>query len=416
MKTLIHKQFGFRAVVLAGLVFGIFSCDNKRNKEVDPTEEFSRIYDNQKFTESYYPLDIKPVSDGGYIILGKRRITSSAYYGVYSMKIDEAGQFVSENLVDEQNVNPLSSIIQIGSDYYFICMDQTSLESKLMRIDESASVTEIATIPTAFYPLAAATDGTSILMLNYDRDELQMEVNRISTSGAVSGFEEFNVGFGDLDIEEKVIDHLTGNGPRLPFLIGNTGSTYYFNGYFNYNVSTIFFTFGGGSPAGIIQGYRDERCISSAIPLTGSRFALSRYDYGSNFINTNATVNTAGIVGITSVAGNTILEFSSNQIPVVKQLSIAGKDLLVYGATTQSGQMALYFYEAGSGNFVAAKYLGYAHPYILSNMAVTNDGALIVTGTVIFEGRFPRICVFKLSESQLDAKLNGTEDDKKKKK
>jgi hypothetical protein len=389
------------------------SCDNKKNKEVNPEAEFFKIYDNQKYIESYYPLDIKAVSDG-YLILGKRRITSSAYFGCYVMKIDKTGQFISETLVDEQYVNPLPTFCKISGSYYFVCMDNTTLESKIMQVNSSGAVTESATVSTAMLPVSVSTDGNNLLLLNYDKDELQMEVSLVNSSGAISGFEEFNIGFGDLDIEELVIDHLTGNGQTLPFLTGSLANgTYYYNGYFNYNFNTIFFSFGGSS-VGQLQGYRNERFVTSLEYLNGSKFATTWADNGTHKVNTKANISYTGgsLAGVPTLEGNLLLEYLPASIPVVKKVSLAGKNLLVYGSTTNSNEMVLYFYEESGGNFIASILLGYSHAYRMGNFETSDDGGLVVSGLVMLEGRFPRICVFKLSEDQIKAKLNPSEDDK----
>lgn len=397
------------------------SCDNKKNKEVDPEAEFFKIYDNQKYIESYYPLDIKSVSDG-YLILGKRRITTSAYFGCYVMKIDKTGQFISETLVDEQYVNPLPTLCKISGSYYFVCMDNTTLEAKIMQVSGAGNVTESASVAAIAMPVAVSVDGSNLVLLDYDKDELQMEVSLLNTAGTLSGFEEFNIGFGDLDIEEQVIDHLTGNGQTLPFLVGSLGNgTYFFNGYYRYNFNSVFFSFGGsGSPqsnseVGQLQGYRNERMVTTCQFLGGTKFAMSWADNGMHKVNTSMSVSysPASLAGVTTIEGNLLLEFSAIENPVVKKLTLAGKDLLVYGATTKSGEMVLYFYEESSGSFLASQSLGYSHSYSMGSFEVADDGGLVVSGMILLEGRFPRICVFKLSEDQIKNKLNPEEDDKK---
>ena len=77
------------------------------------------------------------------------------------------------------------------------------------------------------------------------------------------------------------------------------------------------------------------------------------------------------------------------------------KNALIYASTTLSKQIGLFFYDELTGKFMSSRYLGYSNPFEASDLIQTSDGGLAVCGTTYLAGRFPRICIFKLSKEEL---------------
>jgi hypothetical protein len=57
----------------------LIGCSNDSDPAADKAS-FTRIYDNSKFNTTYFPIDIKQTPDGGYLILGGRRLESSLFH------------------------------------------------------------------------------------------------------------------------------------------------------------------------------------------------------------------------------------------------------------------------------------------------------------------------------------------------
>lgn len=393
------------APLLLLLLITAISCDIKENnKETDPKKTFIKIYENNDFSQAFIPVDVQETSDGGFIHLAKRRIAESSFYGVYVMKTDALGEFVSEQKLDIDFVNPVYNLMKVGNSYYFFAMNRLSLEARLMTLSESGEATEVATVGGVTYPLYASHDVSSgqFILQHYDPDDRRTVISRINTAGVVTAQRQFNIGFGDFDVEEPVIDHLTGNGKKLPFLTGSAGGgAYFFNGFYNYTLSTVFFTFGGGS-TGVLQGYKDERCISSALYIGANRFAISRYANGSNYLSPNASINTTGLSGSSTLPGFLMMEFKPDAEVILKQIRVPGRNILVYNTTTKSGQIVLYFYEESSGALLGTRHYGFSNPYEAANFTATAEGGLALVGTTYLAGRFPRIVLMKISKEELE--------------
>jgi hypothetical protein len=172
--------------LLIVFVFGVFlftSCAN----ESDPTADkaaFTRIYDNDRFDASFYPIDMKQTPDGGYLILGGRRIQDSNFTGIYLMKIDAFGAYVSEMEVDETFVNPVGPLLENGGNYYFFGMTATGLQTQLFQLDAEATLSDPISVGGT-YPAAAAVDGSNFLLLSYDNLNKLSVVSVVNPAGSV---------------------------------------------------------------------------------------------------------------------------------------------------------------------------------------------------------------------------------------
>lgn len=408
LHTLYSSRIWLFHAIVALLLAGCKEI-KENNKNTDPKANFLVIYENNDFSKSYIPIDIQQTSDGGYLILAKRRINESSFYGVYLMKADNTGQFVSGEEVTTDIVNPVNNFIKVGNTFYFFAMDRLSLETKLMSANEDGTAAEINTIADVIYPLYASLDESTgqFLLQHYDRDDLKTVVSRISTAGAVTAQRAFNIGFGDFDVEEPIIDHLTGNGKKLPFLVGSAGGAYYFNGFYNYTLSTVFFSFNTSTP-GLLQGYKDEKCISAMFNLGSNTFATAKYAYGTNTFSPRATINTASgsIASNSDLTGNVILELKPDAQVVLKQIVGQGTSVMAYNSDTKNAQITLYFYDPTSGNFRGSKHFGYSNPYETGNFVQTADGGLALVGTTYVAGRFPRIVLIKMSQEELNKDIH----------
>src|SRR5690606_30003526 len=162
------------APLLLLLLITAISCDIKENnKETDPKKTFIKIYENNDFSQAFIPVDVQETSDGGFIHLAKRRIAESSFYGVYVMKTDALGEFVSEQKLDIDFVNPVYNLMKVGNSYYFFAMNRLSLEARLMTLSESGDATEVATVGGVIYPSYASHDVSSgqFILQHYDPDD-----------------------------------------------------------------------------------------------------------------------------------------------------------------------------------------------------------------------------------------------------
>jgi hypothetical protein len=387
-----------RLLLIAILTFIFIGCANDSDPAADKAN-FTRIYDNNKYNASYYPIDIKQTPDGGYLILGGRRIDDSNFSGIYLMKVDELGGFISEQEVDENYVNPIGPLLESSGNYFFFCMSSVGLQTQLFQVDTEATISNPVSVGGS-YPAASAMDGNNFLLLSYDNFNKNTVVSVVTPSGSISQSKSFSIGAGDA-VEEPIINHFLRTGKQIPFLVGKAGSQYYFNGFYNYTLSLSFTNLVADDPQGIIQGQQDDGGVSQVVPLDGGKFALARFNFGDNYFVPNASLNTSGISSSTDLGGNPFPELIANASVKILRLTIGSKKVALYASDTQSKQIALFGYDESTGEFIGSKYLGFSNPFEIASLTPTTDGGLAICGTTYVAGRFPRICLFKLSKDEI---------------
>lgn len=391
------------------LLFIAFSCANESSPTIDKVN-FTRIYDNNKFTTSYYPIDMRQTSDGGYLILGGRRLKDSNFTGAYIMKVDEFGGFVSDQEVDSKYINPVGQLLEVNDKYYFFCMTSVGLQTQLVELDVNGAITKNTPI-SGSYPMAssketAAKDDSNFILLSYDNLTKESVLSLIKASGSISKSRAFGIGAGDA-VEEPIINHFIRTGRQLPFQVGKTTSgQYYFNGFYNYTMSLVFTDLNSNTPLGVVQGQQDDGGLSQITSLEGGKFATARFNFGDNYFIPTATINTTGISSSADLGGNTLPELTPNSPVKIILTKLNSKDILLYASNTRSKQIALFGYDKTSGEFKGSHYLGFSNPFEIASIIATADGGLAVSGTTYVAGRFPRICLFKLSQEQVSASFN----------
>jgi hypothetical protein len=382
----------------------LFSCSNESDPQIEK-ESFSRIYDKSEYNASYFPIDIVQTVDGGYLILGGRKLVNTNFSGIYILKTDELGQMVSETEIDETYVNAIGPLLEASGKFYFFCMSAIGLQSQLISISSEGEISEPIPLGSS-YPSASAMDGNNFILQSYDNFNKLSVLSVITPNGDLVKSKGFSIGAGDA-VEEPIINHFLRTGKQFPFLAGRTSSgQYYFNGFYNYTFSLVFTDLNQDDPTGVVQGQQDDGGLSQVIPLQGSKFAISRFNFGDNFYEPNATINTSGVSSSIDLGGYSVLELVPDASVKILLSTINGKSVLLYGGDTRTKQIGILGYEESSGKLVGSRYLGFSNPYELASIKETSDGGLVVCGTTYLAGRFPRICLFKLSPEEVEKTFN----------
>jgi hypothetical protein len=383
-------------LLIIALVSG---CTN----EADPLanqSHFTRIYDNDRFNASYDPLDIIQTEDGGYLVLGTRRLDESNFKGIYLLRTDAFGAFLSESEPDVDLVNPVGPILTLQGSHYFFAMTSVGLQSQLVALNEDGTIGE-AVGAGGSYPAAAAVDGNNLLLLNYDIDNKASVLSLMSTTGAVMASKAFPIGAGDA-VEEPIINHFLRTGRRLPFQVGKTASgMYFFNGFYNYTLSVVFTDLAADDPIGVVQGQQDDGGVSRIQETATGQFAMSRFNFGDNYLLPSTAVQQNGISSSADLGGFPLPELTDNTPVVILQVTVGDKDVLIFGANTKGKQIGLFGYNPSDGSFMGTRYVGFSNTFEIADIEGTRDGGLIICGTTYLAGRFPRICIFKLPEKVL---------------
>lgn len=401
---MIKKLYTLLCVALTVILTA--SCSEESNPTFD-TQTFTSIFDNNDFDASYFPIDMRQTPDGGYIILGGRKLADSNFTGIYLMKADKFGNFVKELEVEEAYVNPIAKFAEFQTKYYFFCMDPITQQAQIANVDANLDAVSVSPVQGGItYPAASSFVDNNFVLLSYNNEDKMSVISLLNTDGGVLASKGYSIGTGE-DIEEPIINHFIRTGKQYPFEVGKVASgLYFFNGFFNYTFSLVFTDISSDDPTGVVQGQQDDGGFSAVTPLSGNKFASSRFNFGDNFLLPNQELATGGITSSVDLGGYSLPELVDNANVRILRATVDAKQVLIYGSDTRSKQIGLIFYEEPSGTFISSRYLGFSNPYEIASLVQTADEGLAVCGTTYLAGRFPRICILKLSREQLAEQVN----------
>jgi len=401
----------------------VLSCSEESNPKFD-TDNFTSIFDNYKFDIDYTPIDMVQTSDGGYLILGRRKLTTSNMSGIYLLKADENGNFVKELEVDETYVNPVARLTQIGEVFYFACMEYPFMTANIASVDpdlENVAFTPVSSIndiiPT--YPSVASYIDNQFLLQCYDHENRQSGLLIVDpVTGAASGGKAFTIGIGAADnVNEAIINTFAHSRRSFPYEVGKSGGTYFFNGFYNFTYSLVFTDLVSDDPIGVVSGqnppdsdfeYQFGAGFSSIVNLSGSKFAASMFYFGENYLMPGITIPSNSTTSLQPDSFNPSYAFPElvkNANVKILRTTIDSKNVLIYGSDTKTKQIGLYFYDEATGEFLGSRYLGFSNPFEIASIINTSDEGIAVCGTTYVAGRFPRICIFKLSKEEIAGEI-----------
>jgi hypothetical protein len=384
------------SLYILSIALFVFACGEDSNP-VTETKNFTSIFDSNQFTDGFYPIDIQQTTDGGYVVLAESKQDSTQLTGVYLLKADKYGNFVKFIKADTLN-NPVGRLSKIADKYYFFCMRNNN--TRLASLDENLENFSTFALGLTF-PAASAPMDNGLLLLSVSLAAKQSIISQVDLSGNVIRQKAFTVGDGD-DSEKPLSEHFFKQGKQFPFDVGMlTPGIYYFNGFYNYTFSLVFTNMSDDEPIGTASGYLDDGGFSALTPLSASKYAAARYNFGDNYFLPNLTIVATAESKIEEMGGLTLPELISETKVKILRSTVNQKNVLIYAADTETRQIGLYFYDEATGAFIGSKYLGFSNPFTIGNLINTEDGGIAVVGTTYLAGRFARLCIFKLSKEEV---------------
>lgn len=396
--TMLKKSLYILAAATASLFFS--RCTEPVANPAETAKKFMTIFDDSNFDASYVPLDMEQTPDGGYLVLSARRCDDNDYSCIHLLKADKNGEFVSELTIGDSLVNAVGELTLANGKYYFACMRQSSAVI-IASIDPDLNALTAVDVPLT-YPAAVAFDDNAYIMLSYNSEALESVISRVTLTGNVLESKGYSIGV-DEGIEEPIIEHFFFNGRKYPFAVGKVNNgLYYFNGFYDYTFSLAFTNINADDPLGVVAGQHENGGFSALAHLNGSTFATARFHFGENFLLPRRNLSMTGNSTGSDVDDYPLPELVPNAKIKILRTTVNEKNVIIYGSDTKAKQIGLYFYDEASGTLIGSHYLGFSNPYEFATVIPTTDGGLAVCGTTYLAGRFPRICIFKLSKEEVD--------------
>jgi hypothetical protein len=389
-------------VFILAVVSILTGCDIKKSN-ADPSGSFTAVYDHSDMNLSFYPVDVAQTADDGFLILSVYTDTTlSTFPLIRLMKTDKAGKLQREEVVDAAYCSAVPSLIPNGSSWQFTCMDAVNQNVKLMEVSEDlSSISEVAEL-NGKYPLYLYADSRdNLAVLSFDRIARTSVLTQYASDGTENWQGSYNI---NEDFKTQVELHLKKSGKQFPFFIEEAGSPsthYIVNCFYNYTMTLLFANVASGGRTGQLNTYQDDAAISSAVFLDASRFSLSRYYMGENYIFPSVELNLSDLQGADTFEDIHLSELAEDASVQSLSATLNGENVVVFASQTKSNQLVLYFFNHADGKLKATKNLTSTHPVSIAAMTVTSDNGLALLAQTYVAGRFPRIALFKVAPGDI---------------
>lgn len=393
----------YKGLLVICVSLSITGCDIKKSK-ADPSDSFSTVYDHPDMNLSFYPIDMVQARDGGFLVLSVYTDTAlSTFPLIRLMKTDKSGKLVREQVVDPAYCSAVPALIPNGSSWRFVCMDAVNQNTKLMEVDDAlTSVSKVDDL-AGKYPLYLFPDNSdNFLVLSFDRIARTSVLTLYTSSGEQEWTSSYNI---NEDYKNQIETHLKKAGKQFPFFIQQSGEStathYLVNCFFNYTMTLIFANPATGSRDGQLNTYQDNAAISSAVYLDSSRFALSRYYMGENYIFPSVKLDQNNTQGSDDFNDIHLAELTEDATVKTIIATVHNRELVVYASQTKSNSMVLYFFNKADGKLLATKNVASTNPVNIAGLISTSDGGLALLAQTYVAGRFPRIAIFKIAPGDI---------------
>lgn len=373
------------------------SC-SKTPDTADPKKSFIKIYNENSFSNAVTAVDVVETKEG-YLVLATNQIPDQQFPGVTLLTVDKEGVVIKKNDLPETYVSPAKGLFASGDNYRFLCMNNISTQTYITEVNAKGEFVQATPINQS-YPLCfgLAADN-SYLVLGYSQSKRASVLSNINTSFAQVWTKDYNI---LEEVDEPVFAHVSGTGRRLPFAVGQTSSHYFYNGFYNYSFSLVFANPANRNISGVVNGFRYSGGFSTAVPIEGNTFAMSRFYFGDTYFMPRQTLNPSATSVSKDLEGRHMLELAPDAFVSINRYTIGGRKLLFYASNTKNNQIGVYTYDETTGAFIKSRYFGFNVPCEFASMSLTADNGLIITGSAYVNARFKRICLIKLSESELE--------------
>jgi hypothetical protein len=390
------KQFIYTVIFLVPIAIGMglsFSGCKKTKPEEVP---FIKIYDDQDGNKHFHPLGISAsANNDGYIIM-------SAYDGwrIHLMKIDNAGEFVWNYELPANYVNPVPNLIKSNGQNYLVCMDAVGLFTYVLKVEESSkSTAQVAAFTDVLYPTYAYSSGQNVYIQNYNRLSMQTGIHKLPADmSSITQSTDLDI---FTDVEDRIVEHITFTGKRMPFFISSTPENNYIvmNGFYNYSFSLIFLD-QNLNFAGVYNGAGFNGGLAAISPSGGNSFSLARFSYDNLYYNPNAALNPTTIDIAESIPAQGNSELDAQKPVLIKNLLIGGASYKAFLSSSRSNQLVLSLYTGGT--LAGKKYLGKNIPLTACDFIQNEAGELHILVQAKIMGSFDRIAIIKLTKDQLE--------------
>lgn len=378
------------------------SCDIDQ-KEVLPEDGFTKIYNHPEETLAYYPESMVELPGGGYVILSAVKDENDEVEYPYTHLVRTTGSGEVSWSLDYDWRAPASKLLLLNGSVGFVAMNQ-QFEAYLVMVNPSTGEVTGEHDLEMSMPLYAFSDSQgNLLILGYDFVTRSSWISLYNSNFQLQRSTKLPV---NTDLEYLVQRHLNKTGQDYPFFIGQysnaPGTGYFVNCFYNYTLRTVFLDQSSLGATGDIYSFQTEEGISSVIQKSASRFGLTSYYEGNNYIMPRAEINVNTSSNIKDLPAKALYELTYRAEVIAGNLVLDTASYTLYISQTNDNSLIIFQYEKESDVLVKTLYRDFDQRVVVNEFIQTGDQGIAILGGIYILGKYQRPLLVKLTRESFD--------------
>jgi hypothetical protein len=383
-------------IYILSIVILVSGCEVDQ-KDIQPENEFIKIYNHPDTEIAYHPAGIVELPGGGYLILSGVKVDTSIieFPHVNLIKTNSTGEV--EWTRDYDLYAPSPTLFQRSGSVGFVAMD-LMLNAYAVEITTSNGDVSSQHDLQLTMPLYSHVDRqNNLLVLGYDFISRSSWISLFDGSFGLQRSVKLNV---NEDLENQVQKHLNKSGRQFPFFIGEwtdgSQSGYYVNCFYNYTIRTVYLESAGLNIMGNIYSFQTEAAVSSLIQRSNDHYALTRFYSNNNYLLGDVEVDINTSQNFNDLTGDMLHELVHDAKVLSKRISVGTTSYLLFASQTNSNSMVTYQYAAEADSLIATHYNQFNERVEVADMIQTSDEGVALLGKIFILGKYQRPVLVKI--------------------
>jgi hypothetical protein len=384
------------SIFLISLILLFAGCEVDQ-KNIQPENEFIKIYNHPDQQIAYHPAGILQLSGGDYLILSGVKVDTSVIEYPHANLIKTSSTGEVEWTRDYDLYAPTPRLFQRSGSVGFVAMD---LQLNAFAVEINTANGDVAGQHDLGLtnPLYSYVDKqNNLLVLGYDYIARSSWISLFDGSFGLQRSVKVNV---NEDLVIQVQKHLNKSGTQFPFFVGEwiegSQSGYFVNCFYNYTLRTVYFESAGLTMLGNIYSFQTQAAVSSLIQRTGNRYALTRFYSNNNYLLGDVEVDIGTSQNFNNITGEMLHELVHDAKVLSKKITIGSNSYLLFASQTNSNSMVTYQYAADVDSLVATHYHQFNERVEVSDIIQTSEEGVALLGRIYILGKYQRPVLMKL--------------------
>jgi hypothetical protein len=385
--------------ILLFISIGILASSCEINqKEVNPTDNFVKIFNHPNESFSYYVESVYQLNDGYLLLSGLKNAEESLneFPTTSLIRTNEIGDLMWSVELDWRA--PVGNLINIDGRIGFVAMNAGDnayfIEINTETGDVSASIALNINMPLA----AEVVANGNLVVLSYDYVSWSSVVTVYSSELTRLNSEKLPVGE---DLVIPIQRHLNKSSTIYPFFIGNwqneSLSGFFVNCLYNYTLGVRFFGSDGSSTGGWIYSHQIENAVSSLIHKEDDSYAITRYFNRKNFLNPTIEVDVTSLQNFNDSTQNPLPELVTDAKVSSMKALFGEAEYMLFASTSNSNSLVIYKYALDNDELLKTVEVGFADKIEVTQIIQDpEDRGIIILAQLHVIGRYQRPVLIKI--------------------